>query len=408
MPVIFNEYFCILQLLMILLLILVVTEVLTLVAIRQHLYDRSWMRYYLFVVINFLISLWVWILWLKVIMYEGIYDEPDHIWLLMSFNGAICAVIIPKIILIVMHFPGVIARRHYGGHNRILTNTALIISPLIFLTILTGTLYGRFNFKTDYFTVKIQGLNPELKGLKIVQISDLHLSSFHHQRKMLLKVMKEINKEDPDILINTGDFITIGWREFEGFDTILSVAESRYGNFAILGNHDAGTYNPFFTEADKENNILLLNRMITSSGYRVLNDESVLVSKGNAKISFSGVTTEGHFPKIISGDVKKATKGTDSADLKILLTHDPNHWAGAVKGKTDINITFSGHTHGMQIGIITKMIAWSPAKYFYPRWNGLYSEGNQFLVVNRGLGVLGLPFRIWMPPEISVVTLEAG
>jgi len=57
------------------------------------------------------------------------------------------------------------------------------------------------------------------------------------------------------------------------------------------------------------------------------------------------------------------------------------------------------------MGIITKKFRWSPAKHFYPHWNGLFTEGEQHHYVNRGLGVLAIPFRIWMPPEISVITL---
>jgi predicted MPP superfamily phosphohydrolase len=112
------------------------------------------------------------------------------------------------------------------------------------------------------------------------------------------------------------------------------------------------------------------------------------------------------FPHIIHGDLAKAISGLDSADLKILLSHDPNQWEEEVTGKTDIDITLSGHTHGMQMGIMTKKIRWSPAKYFYPHWNGLYKQGNQYQYVNRGLGVIGIPFRIWMPPEITVITIK--
>jgi predicted MPP superfamily phosphohydrolase len=121
-----------------------------------------------------------------------------------------------------------------------------------------------------------------------------------------------------------------------------------------------------------------------------------------------GVMTKGSFPEIIHSDLNKAYSGTDSADLKILLAHDPNQWEKDVTGKTDIDITLSGHTHGMQIGILTKRVKWSPARYFYPQWNGLYKTGEQYLIVNRGLGVLAIPFRIGMPPEITVITLIAG
>ncbi len=137
-----------------------------------------------------------------------------------------------------------------------------------------STFYGRFNFKTEEVTIKIKDLNNDLDGLRIVQISDLHLSSFYSHRKLLQKVMYDINSLKPDLLVNTGDFIDFGWREFDGYDTILSKANGKYGNFAILGNHDVGTYDPYFTEADRENNILIMISRIKASGYQVL-DESL-------------------------------------------------------------------------------------------------------------------------------------
>ena len=218
--------------------------------------------------------------------------------------------------------------------------------------------------------------------------------------------MYDINKLKPDLLLNTGDFIDFGWREFDANDTILSKAKSRYGNFAILGNHDIGTYDPFFTEADRENNILIMNNQIKSAGYQVLNDESKIVNIGRARVAVIGIVTKGRHPHMIHGDLNKAISGLDSIDLKILLSHDPNQWAEDVTGKTDIDLTLSGHTHGMQMGIITKKFRWSPSKYFYPHWNGLFSAGKQYQYVNRGLGVLAIPFRIWMPPEITVITIK--
>jgi predicted MPP superfamily phosphohydrolase len=219
--------------------------------------------------------------------------------------------------------------------------------------------------------------------------------------------MNEVNTYEPDLILNTGDFVSYGWREFDNYDTILVKAKSRYGNYAVMGNHDFGTYNHDFTEADRENNVLIMNNKIRLSGYKVLNNEYAVVNIGDAKIGLIGVTTMGRHPDIVHGDLGKAISGLDSVDLKILLTHDPNHWAKAVEGKTDIGITLSGHTHGMQMGILTRKFKWSPSKYFYPHWNGLYSDGNQFQYVNRGLGVLAIPFRIWMPPEITIITLKA-
>jgi predicted MPP superfamily phosphohydrolase len=390
---------------MALLIILIITEILTVVVIRQHFYDKSWMLYYFFMTLNTMLSIWLWILWFEASSYKGIYDKPDHIWVLMNLAGMLCAVVIPRILLGIFHFSGRLATRKTGGHSRLMTNSGLILSAIVFLTVASGTLIGRFNFKTGNITVKIKGLKQDLNGLKIVQISDLHLVSFYHHQNLLQNVMKKINEVNPDIVVNTGDFITVGWRESDRLDTILNKAKGKYGNFAVMGNHDFGTYDPFFTEADKVNNVLLMNKFIASSGYKLLNDEFTMVNIGDSRIAMIGVKTKGTFPKIIHGDLNKATSGIYNADLKILLAHDPNQWDKEVKGKTDINITLSGHTHGMQVGILTKALKWSPAHYFYPRWNGLYKEGEQYLVVNRGLGVLGIPFRIGMPPEITVITI---
>lgn len=325
----------------------------------------------------------------------------------MNLNGMICAVVVPRLILITVHFSGKLARIRSGGHIRWLTNTGMTFSAIIFSIIALGTLVGRFNFKTESVTINVKGLNKDLDGLRIVQLSDMHLSCFYHHRQLLMEVMKKVNSYKPDLILNTGDFISYGWREFGRNDTILSIAVSRYGNFAVMGNHDFGTYDPFFTEADRDNNVLIMNNLIKSSGYKVLNNEYSKVKIGNAKLALIGITTKGRFPDIIHGDLGKAISGLDSVDMKILLSHDPNQWELAVTGKTDINLTLSGHTHGMQMGILTKKFKWSPAKYFYPHWNGLYKERNQAQYVNRGLGVLAIPFRIWMPPEISVITLRS-
>ncbi len=393
---------------MLLFLILITSEFLTFAVIRQHFYDISLTKFYISSTFNFALSIWVWILFFEISLYRGIFDTPQHIWLLMSFTGTLCAVVVPRILLILFHFTGKIVRRKSGIHIRSLTKTGLVVSLVIFAIIAFGTVAGRFNFRTEEITIKVKGLHHDLEKLKIVHLSDLHLASFHHHGHLLRDVMERVNSYDPDLIINSGDFVSYGWREFGSMDTILRIAKSRLGNFAVLGNHDFGTYHPFFTEADRNNNVLVINNMISSSGYNVLNDEYTIVRKGSAAIGLSGVTTMGRFPDIVYGNLQDALPMNDSSDLKILISHDPNQWEYEVNGKTDINLTLAGHTHGMQMGILTKKFKWSPSQYFYPRWNGLYSEGNQFLVVNRGLGVLAIPFRIWMPPEITLIVLEAG
>jgi predicted MPP superfamily phosphohydrolase len=393
-------------LLMILILILVLfLEILSLMALREHYY-HSKPKFFIILAAHIMLSIWLWFLLIKIAIYKGYYDTPVNISTRMNLTGMYCAVVFPRVLISFLHFSGKLIRIRKGGHIRWLTETGIIISLVIFTVIALGTLVGRFNFKTEEVTIKIEDLDPGLQGLKIVHLSDLHLAGFYRHMNRLQEAMDEVNSCKPDLILNTGDFISYGWREFDRCDTILVKAESRYGNFAVIGNHDKGTYLPVSSEADKETIFLKLNELITRSGYHVLNDEHVILNIKGADIAIMGVETSGRHPGIIHGDVERASEGTDSADFQILLIHDPNQWREDVTGQIDIALTLAGHTHGMQMGIITKRFRWSPSKYYYPEWNGLYSEGNQYLYVNRGLGVLSIPFRIWMPPEITLITLE--
>ena len=386
--------------------VLAITEILTLAVIKQYLYERSWLSYYFAITINAVLSIWIWTLWFQTVSFRGMPDDPAHAWSVMNLRGMMFAVVIPRILIIIFHYSGRLSRRSSGGYSRKLTASGFAVSSIIMLVFASSALIGRFNVRTENYTIAIEGLHPDLGGLRIVHISDLHLPCFYHHQDKLEEIMLKINGLEPDLLVNTGDFINAGWREFDRFDTILSKALARYGQYAVMGNHDFGTYHPTYTEAERENNVRLMNRFISASGYKVLNDEFEMVKIGNASVAVLGVTTKGSHPDIEHGNLEKASERIYGEDLKILLAHDPNQWDREVTGKTGIDLTLSGHTHGLQAGIFTKRIKWSPAKYFYPRWAGMHEVDGQFIVVNRGLGVLGIPFRIWMPPEITVITLE--
>jgi len=385
---------------------LLIIETLTLFTLKDIVKIRSARVTFLTFIIHFILSIWLWGLLIKALAYKSFFDNPEHISLLMNFTGVICAIVVPRLLLIVLHYTGRLFRIRKGGYVKWLTYSGLTISILIFSVITFGTFYTRFNFITENVEIKIKGLNNDLDGLRIVQLSDLHLSAFYNHSKSLRGVMDRVNALKPDLILNTGDFVTYGWREFDSFDTILSVAKSRYGNYAVMGNHDFGTYHPIFTEADRDNNVLIINNKVKASGYTILNDTNTTVKIKGAKIGLIGIITKGRFPDIIHGNLGKALSGLDTVDLKILLSHDPNQWQTDVVSKTDIDITLSGHTHAMQMGIYTKIFRWSPAKYIYPHWNGLYTQGSQAHYVNRGLGLLAIPFRIWMPPEITLITLK--
>ncbi len=393
---------------MLLYLSLIVIEILMALVLRDSLGKRPRVIYYPAVIINIILSIWFWTLLVQIKSYKGFYDNPEHVRMLMSMAGTVCALIVPKVLLIILHFCGKLIRIKRGGHIRWLTNSGFIIASMIFIVLIISSLYGRFNFKVETLEIKIDGLHKDLDGFRIVQISDLHLASFYSHKKALANAMDKINALKPDLLVNTGDFVSYGWREYDSNDTILIKARGRYGNYAILGNHDFGVYHPWFTEADKRDNVLLVAKKAQESGYTVLRDTNTIVKIGDARLGLIGINTIGIFPVFKYGNLNKAMSGLGPCDLKILLSHDPNQWISEVAGKTDIDLTLSGHTHGMQVGIYTKNFRWSPAVRYYPHWNGLYREGKQLHYVNRGLGVLGIPFRVWMPPEITLIILKRG
>lgn len=390
---------------MILFLILVASEYFTFLAFRQHYKGFSRTKYYLSALVNTVLSIYLWILYAEVSSFGGRYDDPAHVWLMMNFAGAVSAILFPRVIFDILHFTGKLIRLHRNTHIRSLSNAGIFIWIIIFALVTGGSIHGKFNFKTENISVNVKGLNKDLDGFRIVQISDVHQTTFFRHKKTLRNLMLKINSYNPDLVINSGDFVEIGYNEFGRNDTIFNIAKGRYGNYAILGNHDIGTYYPGITEEGIDTNIARISKLITASGYHLLRDENVILKIGGARLGIAGTVTRGSYPNITHGDLGKAIAGLDSADFRILISHDPNHWESDISNKTNIDLTLSGHTHGMQMGILTKNFRWSPSKYFYKNWNGLYTNGKQFLYVNRGLGVIRLPFRIFMPPEITVITL---
>jgi hypothetical protein len=385
--------------------LIIVIEILSFIVLKECFNKRPGRIFYSIAGVHLILSIWLWYLLFRYTCFKGPYDTAGNIWIQLNLMGMICAVVFPRVILLLIHFTGRFLKIR---KRELLTNAGLVISAVIFSVVAAGTLAGRFNFKIEEVTIRIKRLPAGLEGIRIVHLSDLHLSGFHTNMHKLEKAIKIANSLSPDLILNTGDFVSYGWREFGRCDTILNKEVSRFGKYAVLGNHDMGTYLPGSTEERRAEVVENMTRQIKASGYRLLNNENLINEINGVRVAFIGVTTSGSHPDIIHGSILQSIAGTESADFRILLAHDPNQWMEDVAGKTNIELTLSGHTHGMQMGIITKRFRWSPSKYFYPHWNGLYSKGEQYHYVNRGLGVLAIPFRIWMPPEITLIKLEAG
>lgn len=292
------------------------------------------------------------------------------------------------------------------SRKKFITTTGLTLASIPFLSIIYGTVWGRFNFRTISIDLGFADLPASFNGYKIVQLSDLHIGSFYGNADKIENVVETVNHLYPDLILFTGDMVNNFAEEMNDFKHILKGLKAKNGIYSILGNHDYGDYHSWPSESEKKRNFENLINNQNNIGLQVLMNESRLLKKGNEEIALIGVENWGKPPFAQYGDFKKAEKNVRDIRFKILLSHDPTHWDAQIRKNSNVQLTLSGHTHGMQFGVETGNIKWSPVQYKYPHWAGLYKEGNQFLYVNRGLGCIGYPGRVGMPPEITVIELK--
>jgi predicted MPP superfamily phosphohydrolase len=294
------------------------------------------------------------------------------------------------------------------GISRItfLNKLALGMAALPFASFVYGMVKGAFYYKIHNVKVVLPKLPSAFNGLKIIQISDIHSGSFVSTKPME-EAVKLINAQNPDVIFFTGDLVNDRSTEMEPFMNVLNQLKAPMGVFSTLGNHDYGDYVTWETEAAKRQNLEDLKTIHAQLGWKLLMNEHVTLKKEDAEIALIGIENWGdklRFPKY--GDMKKAYFGAEKYPVKLLLSHDPSHWSNQVRQEyKDVDITFSGHTHGFQFGIEIPGFKWSPSQYVYKQWAGLYTDGNQHLYVNRGLGFLGYPGRVGIMPEITVMEL---
>jgi len=288
---------------------------------------------------------------------------------------------------------------------RIFSWIGAFISIAGFALILHGLLIERTNFKTEYVTISYKNLPQSFDGIKIGFISDMHLGSFYDSLDVR-KGIDQLMKEKPDIIFFGGDLVNNEATEAVVMLPELKRMHAPLGIFAILGNHDVGDYRRWKTIKEKKENLDDLIKVEEEAGFTMLINQHAVIKKGNDSIVIIGVNSWGKPPFKQYGRLDIASKGTENFAFKILLSHIPNHWDAEVAGKHNADLTLSGHTHAMQLGINCCGIFWSPLIWMYPHFAGLFNQDNQYLYVNRGFGYLGFPGRIGMSPEITILVLK--
>jgi len=294
-----------------------------------------------------------------------------------------------------------------NSRSSLLTKIVLTAAGLLTLSIIYGVFVGKYNFKVREETIAFKDLPAGFDGLKVLQISDLHVGSWDN-KEAIEKGIEMINAQEYDILLFTGDFVnTLATEADPWIEALQKIKTPKYGKFAVLGNHDYGEYVKWDTEAAKEANFTAIKNNIEKSGFKLLLNENVVLKNNNDSIYLLGVENWGlNFKK--AGDLKKTSENVPTDAFKIVMTHDPSHWdAEIVNHQQKYQLTLSGHTHGMQFGFdIPKVLEWSPAEYIYPEWGGLYNKGHQYIYVNRGFGFHAYSGRVGIWPEITVLELK--
>lgn len=269
-----------------------------------------------------------------------------------------------------------------------------------------GFWIGRFRFQVHTVEVALPDLPASWEGVTFVQLSDLHSGSFLSPRP-LEEVWEKVQKLSPDVILFTGDWVNAyGW-ELEPFVQPLSQLNAPLGKWAILGNHDYGDYARWRTPEARAQDHAYLRQLIQKTGFTLLDNEAILLQQQGEQLALVGVGNWSSWRRFQRyGDLAKAWQKVPPQTCAILLTHDPTHWEAQVLGKYPISLTLSGHTHGLQMGVEWGQWRFSPAAWLYKHWAGLYQEGAQFLYVNRGLGYIGVPARLGIWPEVTLLRLR--
>lgn len=336
--------------------------------------------------------------------------------------GFLLTLLALKIVIVPILFGEDILRIFMGTYKRLFTSNdsfylpsrrkfvsqiAMGLAAIPFSSLLYGMYKGKYNYKVLKYSLEFDDLPDAYDGYQITQISDIHSGSFDNPDKINYGV-DLINEQNSDLILFTGDMVNNRADEMIPWVDTFKKLKAKDGKFSVLGNHDYGDYVDWKSEEAKTRNLEKLKDIQRQLGFDLILNDHRILKKGDDKIVLIGVENwgAGRFKKV--GDLNKASAAVNQQDFKILMSHDPSHWEQEVKDhKTHYHLTLSGHTHGMQFGIeIPGWIKWSPVKWRYKYWAGIYEHAGQKLNVNRGFGFLAYPGRVGIWPEISVITLK--
>lgn len=335
---------------------------------------------------------------------------PENMTQMVIFFSLYILIALPKMLFLIVDLIGKGICLFFPRAKKACTMVSSAASLFLFCIMGAGLSFGPNLLQVRHTNFSSADLPPAFDGYRIVQFSDLHLTSFRNRPEMVEKVVERIMEQCPDMIVFTGDLVSTEANELDGFDEILSRLHAPDGVYSILGNHDYLTYAYYLSPEEQTAQREELKERQRAMNWDLLLNEHRIIRQGRDSIALVGVENDGKPPFPERGDLKKALagipgygQGNDSTRMfKVLLSHDPTHWRRKVLPQTDIQLTLSGHTHGMQF----MLFGWSPSKFFYPEWKYMYREGERGLYVSLGIGGALIPFRFGAWPEINVITLH--
>lgn len=362
---------------------------------KKHKVFRIILWIFGFILIPVMFFLYIW---------PGDVRESKMYALYYLFNGILILDFISKIPLSLFY---AFSFFYSKGHRRnVVNNMGIVLSVCIAVTISYGMIVGKNELVVKQVDLEFNNLPKAFDDYIIVQFSDIHLGSFIGSHKLLNKLKERTDKINPDLIFFTGDLVNNFSSELSGFETIFSKISKNGNSYSILGNHDYGNYSRWNSEMEKEENFETLTRSHRNFGFDLLRNTHRVIHAGSDSIFLIGVENWGHPPFPQYARLDSAMQHIPDDAFEILLTHDPAHWESQIAGKENIELSLSGHTHGLQFGAITAGIPFSLSYFVRQNWGGLYQTGENILYVNTGLGTVGIPWRIDMQPELTLLNLK--
>ena len=360
------------------------------------------------------IACWIFLAVILCLPRRGESSILPVMWCLYGYLTIYISKIIYAVIAWVMTIPMLWGMRT----ARLGSTIALPVGMIVFLIMWWGALFGRQGIEVNYFDMRSEKIPASFNGYRIVQFSDAHVGTWGADTTFVSRFVDQINALIPDLILFTGDIVNRESEELRPFLNVLSRLHAKDGVYSVLGNHDYGMYREWNSEAQRDSDVMQLNRWQEKMGWRVLNNEHNFIARGRDSIAIIGVENWGEPPFGQMGDLDKAYPRAgegyhhqQDSLFKVLLSHNPEHWNQVVSRKSNIDLTLAGHTHAMQFMIKIGNWKWSPAMYKYDQWAGDYTrpgvDGKPVTCyVNVGSGEVGMPFRIGATPEITLITLS--